>query len=296
MGASPAIPRLDEFGPCLTVGAALALAGRLLARAGLDAPGLDARILVADALRASAVTLLAYPERMLGEAAPRLRTALGRRLRREPLARILGEAEFWGLPFRLSPDTLVPRPDTETLIDAARRIVPDAETPLRLLDLGTGSGCILVALLHEFRGASGLAVDRSEGALRTARFNAERNGVGERAAFVVSDWDAAVGGSFQLIVSNPPYIRGADVAGLDPEVALHDPVAALDGGPDGLGAVRSVLDAMGRLLVPGGAGLVEIGHDQAEDASVIAAERGLPVDQVVRDLGGNDRVMVLRRA
>ena len=146
--------------------------------------------------------------------------------------------EFWGLPFRLSPETLVPRPDTETVVETALDLLPDRQAPLRIVDFGTGSGCILVALLHELPQATGLGIDLSPGALATARTNADENGVGGRCHFALSRWADAVSGPFDLIVSNPPYIASGVIPTLDEEVREHDPRLALDGGPDGLEPYR----------------------------------------------------------
>jgi release factor glutamine methyltransferase len=209
-------------------------------------------------------------------------------------SRLLGAAEVWGLPFRLSPGTLVPRPDTETLVAAALALVPDRAAPVRILDLGTGSGCILVALLHELPAATGLGIDRHLSAAAAARNNARANGVADRALFALSDWDEAVEGRFDLVVSNPPYIPRADIAGLDPEVAHHDPGAALDGGPDGLDSLKVVLRAAARLLAPGGHALAEFGHDQADAVSALAREAGLNPVEILRDMAGHRRAVVMR--
>lgn len=283
-----------DISPDLSRREAAAIAVRRLAAAGLDGPGLDARLLLADAVGADGAALLAHPEVSLGpDAAVRFRSHLARRLSREPVARILGRAEFWGLRFALSPETLVPRPDTETLVDAALASRPDRAGPAAVLDLGTGSGCILVALLHELPAAFGIGIDRSLDALRTARGNARRNDVGARAAFAAADWAEPIAGGFDLVVSNPPYIRRADLARLEPDVAEHDPVCALDGGPGGLDGVRAVLRATGRCLRPGGTALIEIGHDQAADAAGVAADLGLRVRGTARDLGGHERVLIV---
>ena len=279
-----------------TRGRAVAILRDAFAGSGLDTPALDARLLGAAALGIEASAFLTAPDLPLtAPEADRLGAFGRRRIAREPVSRILGVAEFWGLPFRLSPETLVPRPDTETVVSAALARIADRLRPRRILDLGTGSGCLLVALLHEIPGAFGVGIDRADGAVRTARSNADANGIRPRAAFALSDWAAAVGGSFDLIVSNPPYIPSRDLAGLDPEVAGHDPAAALDGGPDGLAALRHVLADAARLLSPGGLALVEIGYDQGESGTALSCTAGLAVEAVERDLGGRPRVLVLRR-
>ncbi|TDR95895.1 peptide chain release factor N(5)-glutamine methyltransferase [Enterovirga rhinocerotis] len=267
-----------------------------LEAAGIDDPVLDARLLVADALGTDAAGLLVRGEDAVDEAGrARLATHLRRRLAREPVGRILGTREFWGLPFRLSPATLEPRPDTETVVEAALARIPDRQAPLRLLDLGTGTGCILVALLSELPCSAGFGIDLSPEAAATARANARRNGVGERAAFLCGCWDAAVRGSFDLVMSNPPYIAEADLGRLAPEVVAYDPVLALDGGGDGLAAYRAILAALPRLLAPGGLAVLEIGWDQADALKALSGETELVVEAVERDLAGRDRAVVLRR-
>jgi release factor glutamine methyltransferase len=269
---------------------------RAFAEAGLETPELDARILMTDVAQTTAAELALRPDEPLGDAAAeRLREWQARRLAGEPVARILGFAEFWGLPFELSPETLVPRPDTETVVEAALAAAPDRAAPLRILDLGTGTGCLLVALLTELPKAWGVGVDRSIRALATARRNAWRIQVDDRAAFAVSDWATALSGSFDLVVSNPPYIATAELAGLSPEVRLHDPRAALDGGPDGLAAYRSILADAKRILAPAGTLVLEVGYDQEAAVTSLAMTTGLAVRQVARDLGGRPRAAVIGR-
>ncbi|MGP9818672.1 peptide chain release factor N(5)-glutamine methyltransferase [Salinarimonas sp. NSM] len=284
---------LDPAGTC---GAALAAVRGAFARAGLDEPALDARILVAEAAGVRPGALLADLERPLGaDATARLADFAARRLAREPVWRILGEAEFWGLRFRLAPQTLVPRPDTETLVETALALAPGPAP--RILDLGTGSGCILVALLAERRDAFGIGLDRSEEACRTARENACANGVGDRAAFVVGDWARGLAQrpGFDLVVSNPPYIPAADIPGLAREVRAHDPLRALDGGADGLDAYRAIL-ARGRdMLAPGGVLAVEVGIGQAEPVARLGETHGLVFLRLARDLAGIARVVAFGR-
>ena len=280
----------------MTRAEALADLRRAFAAAGLPTPELDARFLLLGGLRVTPAELALAPGAPLaaGER-ERLAGYRDRRLAREPVARILGAWEFWGLPFELSADTLVPRPETETLVETALALEPDRAAPLRLLDLGTGSGCLLVALLHERPRATGLGIDRSEAALATARLNARRNGVAARALFAASDWAAAVAGPFDLVVSNPPYIATPVLASLEPEVREHDPARALDGGPDGLDAYRAILAAAPRLLRPGGHLVVEIGYDQAEALRRLAGAAPLEILRLVPDLSGNPRCVAFRR-
>ena len=188
----------------------------------------------------------------------------------------------------------MPRPDTETVVEAALARLPDRGAPLSVLDLGTGSGCLLVALLHETPAARGLGIDRAEAALRTARGNAAANGVGTRAAFAAGNWADAVGGRFDLLVSNPPYIPARDIPGLAQEVRDHDPRLALDGGADGLDAYWAILSQASGLLAPGGLAVLEVGAGQAPAVGGLAEAAGLRVEAVAADLAGHDRAVVLR--
>ena len=298
MGMQPEDDRSSlALDPGSTRAGALAALRQFLAEAGIASPDLDARLLLLQALGIDPVELVTdLGKRLTAAEAERLEAFARRRLAREPVARILGRREFWGLPFALSPGTLEPRPDTETLVEAALALLPDRTAAIRLLDLGTGSGCLLVALLSELPWAMGIGTDRSLGALATARGNAERNGVGARARFVAADWAAPPTARFDLVVSNPPYIRRAEIAGLAPEVRVHDPTAALDGGPDGLDAYRVIFPEAGRLLAPDGRLLVEIAHDGAGGVADLARRHGLAVHRVVPDLGGLPRAMALLRA
>ncbi|GJE58267.1 peptide chain release factor N(5)-glutamine methyltransferase [Methylobacterium trifolii] len=286
-----------DFDAGLSRRAALDRAVAILRAGGVEGAG-DARFLVLGALGLRAVDLALASDAAIGApGAAALTDALRRRLSGEPVARILGEWEFWGLPFRLSPATLVPRPDTETVVEAALRTIPDRNAPLRILDLGTGSGCILVALLSELPRAYGLGLDRSADALDTARANARANGVAARAGFVAGDWCAPLGRPFDLVVSNPPYIASAVIAGLAREVRAHDPMAALDGGADGLDAYRRILTGLGRgLLTDGGRLLFEVGFDQAEAVAGLGRASGLAPGGITRDLAGHARVVALARA
>lgn len=269
---------------------------RTLSEAGFETAALDARLLLLEALGISPTELITGSEVPLTpEQAETLSAFVQRRLNHEPVARIVGEREFWGLPFRLSPETLVPRPDTETLVETALDLLPDLQAPLKVVDFGTGSGCILVALLHELPNATGLGVDLSFGALVTARANARDNRVGSRCHFALSRWADAVAGPFDLIVSNPPYIASGVIPSLDEEVREHDPMLALDGGPDGLEPYRILLSEAERLLAPGGLLAVEIGYDQAEAMSRLAWLHNLEILRIAPDLSGNPRCVAMKR-
>ncbi|WP_262029132.1 peptide chain release factor N(5)-glutamine methyltransferase [Microvirga sp. Mcv34] len=270
---------------------------RTLTEAGFETAALDARLLVLAALGIQATDLITRPDTPLSaDEAETLAGFTRRRLAHEPIARIVGTREFWGLPFRLSPETLVPRPDTETVVETALDLIPDRQAPLRIVDFGTGSGCILVALLHELTHATGLGIDLSLGALRTARVNATDNGVGDRSRFALSRWADAVSGPIDLIVSNPPYIASGVIPGLDQEVREHDPRLALDGGPDGLEPYRILLGEATRLLVPGGLIVVEIGYDQEADLTTLAGAHGLEILRIAHDLSGNPRCIAMKRS
>lgn len=207
------------------------------------------------------------------------------------MSRILGVREFWSLEFLLSDATLDPRPDTETVVEAALALVGDRAAALKVLDLGTGTGCLLVALLHELPNAWGLGVDRSEGAARTAASNAMRLGVGGRSAFVVGDWASPLAAGFDLVVSNPPYIAEGELPLLAPEVRLYDPPSALAAGDDGLAAYRAIARDLDRLLAPGGRVVVEVGRGQAEDVAAILAGAGLSDLGFRSDLAGIPRAV-----
>ncbi|MCP9628066.1 peptide chain release factor N(5)-glutamine methyltransferase [Rhodopseudomonas palustris] len=283
----------------LTLAAARRAVGKLFRDAGLESPDLDARLLVGEATGLDLTGLVGQGERVATpEEAERLARFAVRRLAGEPVARILGQREFWGLPLRLGADTLVPRPDTETVVEVALEFLrAEARPRPRILDIGTGSGAILLALLSECRDATGIATDISLGTLRVARTNAATLGLSDRAHFVACDYASALSGSFDLIVSNPPYIPAGDIAALDTEVRDHDPRRALDGGADGLDAYRRIAPESVRLLRPGGALVVEIGQGQDDDVAALMRAAGLTVSEPPRvDLGGILRVVSGRKS
>jgi release factor glutamine methyltransferase len=278
-----------------TLGALLAEAADDLTQAGFEEPRRGARRLVASTLGLTPAELLAHPERALAEhQVDRVRLTLRRMVGHEPLSRIFGRREFWGLDFALTADTFDPRPETETVVEAVLRRVPDRRPPLRVLDLGTGTGCILLALLSEFPTAIGFGVDIAPGAVMTARVNAAALGLADRAHFLAGDWATAVWGEFDVIVSNPPYIAHHRLPDLPQEVARYDPCRALDGGLDGLGAYRSLGADLPRMLAPGALFVCEVGLDQAAAVAAILRAIGLVIDGCDRDLSGVARCVVAR--
>ena len=275
------------------------LAARLRNHA-IDSAELDARMLIGAVLGLDLTGMIAAANRPLtADEAFRLADFTRRRIEGEPVARILGQKEFWGLALELSPATLVPRPDTETVVELALEMLHAAPEPnrrLRIADIGTGSGAILLALLSELPGACGVGTDISEAALRTASANAANLRLADRAGFVACDHAAALSDRFDLIVSNPPYIRSAEIAGLDAEVRDHDPRAALDGGADGLEAYRALIPQAGLLLAPFGVLVVEAGHDQSSDIEGLMAAAGLTLERPARaDLAGILRAVAGRK-
>jgi release factor glutamine methyltransferase len=282
--------------PAPTVAQARRAAADRLRERGFDTPDLDARLLVGHALGLDHAALVAQSARRLSPAeAAALEASVARRLAHEPVARILGTWEFWSLPLRVTPDVLVPRPETETVVEAVLGVV-ERSRPLLLADLGVGSGAILLALLSELPAAFGIGTDRDPAALGVARDNAQRLGLADRAGFVACDFGAAIAGACDVVVSNPPYIPTPDIAALAADVRDYDPRAALDGGPDGLSAYRAIAADAARLLAPGGWLAVEIGVDQDAAVSELLATRGLAiVGAPRRDLAGCPRVVTARK-
>jgi release factor glutamine methyltransferase len=274
-----------------TAAQAMVTATARLRAAGVPDPARDARVLLAHAARieAARVTLIA-PEDLAPEIAERFEQLVSLRAVRVPVSHLLGEREFYGRRFRISRDVLDPRPETETLIEAAL-----AEPFERVLDLGTGSGCILVTLLAERPGATGLGVDLSEAACLQASANAVMHRVHERAEIEQSDWLVRVRGDFDLIVANPPYIALDEMAGLDDEVRRHEPAMALTDGGDGLGAYRKITDSAPAHMRTGARLLVEIGPTQAVAVMALMARAGLTGLRILRDLDGRDRAICARK-
>jgi release factor glutamine methyltransferase len=283
-----------------TVDAARRALTARLKTGSIDSAELDARILVGAALGLDLTGLIAAADRLLtSDQSARLGDFARRRLAGEPVARILGAKEFWGLQLHLSPATLVPRPDTETVVELALEMLqaaPAPQRPLRIADIGTGSGAILLALLSELPDAFGVGTDISLAALRTASANAARLGFAPRAAFVAGNYATALSGAFDLIVSNPPYIRSAEITSLATEVRDHDPRRALDGGADGLDAYRALIPQAARLLVAGGALVAEAGHGQSDHIQGLMAAAGLRQETPAKaDLAGIRRAVAGRK-
>jgi release factor glutamine methyltransferase len=266
-----------------------------LSAAGFEEPRRHARRLVASALAISRADLFGHPDRAVDEQQiGRIGAMLGRMVKREPLSRILGKREFWGLEFALSAETLDPRPETETVVEAVLRRNPERRAPLRFLDLGTGTGCLLLTLLAEFPAASGVGIDIAERAVRTAACNAVALGVADRALFLVGDWGAAVSAKFDAVVTNPPYIASGELRLVPREVACYDPWRALDGGEDGLSAYRAIATHLPRLLASNGIFVTEVGIDQAEAVVAVMRTNGLDLDGIEKDLAGIPRCVIAR--
>lgn len=277
----------------------LALARRSLAdrfaQAGIESAEADARLLIAHALDVERAAVMTHGERLLSDQEMAAIDALAvRRLRREPVARIVGAREFWSLSLTLTPDVLVPRPDTETVVEAALDTISREATQLeslRLLDIGTGSGALLLALLSELPNATGTGTDISAAALDVARANAMRHALETRCSFVACNIAAGVQGRFDLIVSNPPYVARADLPTLDAEVRNYDPALALDGGEDGLDFYRAIAVDVRRLLADGGRLIVELGAGQEPAVRSIFTDAGLAPDAAYKDLAGIPRAL-----
>lgn len=258
-----------------------------LAAAGIDASAREARLLLAEAAGLTQADLLRDPARPI-DPAP-FRAMLDRRAAREPLAYIVGWQEFWSLRLEVSPATLIPRADSETLIEAARAIRPTGVN--QILDLGTGTGALLLAAVSEYETAWGLGIDRSPAAASLASRNARALGFADRALMVCGDWADAIDARFDLVLSNPPYIEDGAIAGLMPEVAQFEPRLALAGGPDGLEAYRAIIGALPRLLAPGGLAVLELGEGQREPVAALASSLGRVSWR--RDLAGIERALVI---
>ena len=285
----------------LTIREAIEAASMRLGAAGVEEPRTDAWLLLAHLRSEDRATLLAHAREPLDDD---LLTAfeclVDRRTAREPFAQIIGRKEFWSLDFQISADVLCPRPDSEHLVEAAleevQRFMPRRAWQGSILDLGTGSGCLLLALLNELPAANGIGVDVSMEALSVARLNGQKLGLDERVHWFCGDWGASLQGCFDLIISNPPYITDGDAETLAPEVRDFEPAKALFAGNDGLDAYRSLRHDLNSLLTPEGSVCLEVGEGQAEAVEALFLEVGFLSSRRLRDLAGIDRCLILRRA
>lgn len=286
------VRRHDQgFAAMTTIADMLAVGAARLA-AVAENPRREARLLLAHALGLTQNDLIREPNRRIDPTA--YHALLARREAHEPIAHLTGQREFWSLTFQVSPATLIPRPDSETLIEAALAAFANRKPPARILDLGTGTGCLLLALLTEFPDAFGIGVDIAPEAAALAHTNATALGLRHRAAFLAGNWTDPLSGTYDLIVSNPPYIPAGDIRALMPEVAEHEPLAALDGGADGFDAYRTIIPAIERHLSPDGVGVLELGIHQSDVLLAMAAEAGLAASLRL-DLGEIPRAIVLNR-
>jgi release factor glutamine methyltransferase len=266
-----------------------------LAAAGIEEARSEAWLLLAAATGRERAALMAGGSDRLSDAQrARLDALVRRRSAREPVAYVLGEKEFWSLRFEVGPAVLIPRPETETVVEAVLAQLPDRDRPLRLLDLGVGSGCLLLALLSELPRANGLGIDDSSAALAIARRNAERHGLGARASFRQGRWGEGVAGPVDVIVSNPPYVAQREWDGLQPEIREFEPQAALVAGPDGLAAYRAMAADCARLLAQGGLCALEVGSGQSDAVAALLAAQDLTVMERRRDLAGIERCLIAR--
>lgn len=272
----------------------IADAADLLRQAGIEDSRREARFLAAWALQIDLTALLTR-DVMSEDAAKRFQQAVDRRRMREPMALITGRTGFWTLDLAVSPATLVPRGDSETLIEALLEARPERQSRLRILDLGTGTGCLLLAALAEYPNAFGVGVDLSADAAVLASRNAAGNGLRERSAFLCGHWADALQGRFDVVLSNPPYIETDVISSLMPEVRIFEPASALDGGTDGLDAYRLLIGALGRLLTDDGLAIFELGQGQDEDVARLALDMELRVRGVRKDLGGIGRALLIER-
>ena len=277
------------------VGELLASAERTLAAAGIEQPRREARLLLAHALGIEAGAIVTMDRTTLVDA-DNLETLVARRAEHVPAAYLTGRQGFWTLDLAVSDATLIPRADSETLIEALLIARPERAGVHRILDLGTGTGCLLLAALSEYSGAWGVGVDLSPEACRLAAANAGSNGLGGRAVFLAGDWGDALVGQFDVILSNPPYIPAPDIVGLMAEVVRHEPRRALDGGADGLDAYRRIVPILLRCLAADGLAVLEVGIGQAADvAALVGQAAGLVVRDIRADLGGVPRAVLLGR-
>lgn len=275
-----------------TIAAALAEAGGRLRAVGADSPELDARVLLRQVTGHEDAWLIANPDAEIDETALQgYAELLERRERREPVSQIVGEREFWSRTFRVTCDVLTPRPDTETLIETVLARIEDRDAPLRILDLGTGSGCIALTLLAECPNATALGVDASPAALDVAAANAEALGLSGRVKWRETDWCEGIEGPFDVIVSNPPYIARYELKHLDPGVREFEPNMALDGGADGMAAYRRIIPQLERLGTGQSVIAFELGQGQARGVAALGRVAGLRIAEVDQDIARRARVI-----
>jgi release factor glutamine methyltransferase len=287
-----AATNLTAMGGPASVAQALDEGTQALRAAGIEAPRHDAMVLLEAAGLPREKQIGCPGQPLIAGSLAAYRRMVARRAAREPVSRILGQREFWSLPFAVMPDTLDPRPDSETLVEGALGLCPDRAAPLSILDLGTGTGCLLLALLSELPTATGIGTDISPAALRVAQANARTLGLAHRARFAASNWGDGLKGPFNLILANPPYIVDGSIRRLEPEVALYEPHRALAGGSDGLEAYRRIAPRLSALLAVGGHAVLEIGAGQAAEVTGLLAAEGLKTRRILRDIGGIERCII----
>jgi release factor glutamine methyltransferase len=267
-----------------------------LQKAHIESASLDARILLEHVMGCTREKLMVDMKHPLpSQTYAKYQTLIAARAKRHPVSHLIGAREFWGQSFKVTPDTLDPRPDSETLIEAVIARFPDKNAKLTVVDLGTGTGCLLLTLLKEYPHMMGVGVEKSEAALSVAKENAMALGLGSRARFVCSRWFEQVEGQFDIVVSNPPYIATKDMVALAPEVALYEPKLALDGGIDGLDCYRELLPAMREYMKAKAVAFFEIGMGQQRDIEAIADKASLKVEAVASDLGGIPRCVIMKK-
>jgi release factor glutamine methyltransferase len=267
-----------------------------LAEAGIETASVDARVLLEFALARPQVWLHANPEALIAAAdLDRFEGLLARREQRQPVSQIVGRREFWSLSFDVTRDVLTPRPDSETLIEAVLEQLPDRTAPIRILDLGTGTGCLLLTLLSEYGSATGVGIDVSPAALQVAARNGQKLGLDARVDWMLGQWDTQLDANFDVVISNPPYIESGALAALDRDVVDYEPHLALDGGADGLDAYREILTHMANVLAANGLLAFEIGEGQADAITALASGAGLNLRAARQDLSNILRVLVFDR-
>ncbi len=262
---------------------------------GINTYSLDAELLLCEVLSCSREYFIGYSDRVLNmQEITKFNEFLERRIKREPISHILGRREFWGMNFKVTPDTLAPRPDSETLIESVLELFPDKNKQLQVLDLGTGTGCLLLSILQEFKNAEGVGIDASAGAISVAKENSVNLGLAKRANFILKSWHEGVAGQYDLIISNPPYIKDSDIDSLELEVADYEPHSALFGGDDGLACYRELAPVIKSLLKPDGFAVLEFGIGQHDLVREIMAKSHLDFVSYKKDLAGIIRCIVLK--